>query len=74
MTYARPMPADAPHGSLSTYVNYGCRCEPCRTANRENARRYRERQRRLADNGVLARLRPPGGWGSYGPREDEAQS
>lgn len=32
------------HGSLSTYVNWLCRCGPCREANAENGRKYRERK------------------------------
>lgn len=27
-------PAMAPHGVLSTYTNYGCRCELCKEARR----------------------------------------
>ena len=37
------------HGTVSTYRNWGCRCEPCTAANsaagRKHGQRYRERQR-----------------------------
>lgn len=34
---------EVPHGTISTYTNYDCRCEPCRT----EASRHRKRQRYL---------------------------
>ncbi len=35
-------PTLAPHGSLSTYNNWGCRCEPCREANRVHSQQVRD--------------------------------
>lgn len=37
-----PPPPDA-HGCLSTYVNYRCRCEPCREARRAYDRKRHNR-------------------------------
>lgn len=28
----RPIPATVKHGTYSTYMNWGCRCEPCKAA------------------------------------------
>lgn len=56
---------DAPHGSRSTYTNYGCRCDECREAMRAAGPRRLRKRGPNADGGVLAALRPPGGWGSY---------
>ena len=33
-----------PHGTLTGYIHYGCRCEDCGEANRAQARAYRLRQ------------------------------
>lgn len=38
-----PCPHDPPHGSYSTYSNHGCRCDPCREANRAYRKRNRAR-------------------------------
>jgi hypothetical protein len=32
------------HGDYSTYVNYHCRCEACKLANRDTMRKQRERR------------------------------
>lgn len=32
------------HGTLATYCNHGCRCDDCRTAQRDYMRRYRSTQ------------------------------
>lgn len=32
-----------PHGTKSTYTNWGCRCEPCTQANTATIREYRTR-------------------------------
>ena len=34
--------ADVQHGSLSTYVNWMCRCSPCADAGHEYQAAYRE--------------------------------
>jgi hypothetical protein len=39
-------PGLAEHGTFSTYINWGCRCDQCRDACRENTRRYRARRAR----------------------------
>jgi len=43
------------HGSESTYVNYRCRCTPCRAARRLKLRGYRReaRARLAADPGYV---------------------
>lgn len=33
------------HGTYSTYVNWGCRCEACKEANAEKSRRERARRK-----------------------------
>ncbi len=33
---------DHRHGKYTTYVNWGCRCEPCKLANTEAGRAFRE--------------------------------
>lgn len=33
---------NAPHGTLSGYINWGCRCSECRRANTEAKRTWRE--------------------------------
>jgi hypothetical protein len=38
---------DTPHGTANGFVNFGCRCTPCRDANATYMRRYRA-ARRLA--------------------------
>ncbi|MFE7954442.1 hypothetical protein [Streptomyces sp. NPDC057413] len=44
-----PSAADrAGHGKLSTYKNYGCRCEPCKAANTEATRAGRAARREKA--------------------------
>lgn len=45
--------ARAGHGKLSTYKNYGCRCEPCTAANTEatRAQRAARRGQALAETG-----------------------
>lgn len=49
---ARGVPDGVPHGSASTYSNWGCRCEPCTKAQveycRPYVRAYYERRRRAA--------------------------
>ena len=35
----------SPHGSKKRYDRYGCRCDLCKQANTEYARRFRERRR-----------------------------
>lgn len=35
---------DIPHGTRSGYSDYGCRCDRCKEANTNYARRYRERR------------------------------
>lgn len=43
------------HGSVTTYTNRGCRCEPCTVAKREIGRAERKtRRRRTAENGGVA--------------------
>lgn len=34
------------HGRYTTYVNYGCRCQPCTEDNTRYIREYRQRKRR----------------------------
>ena len=36
-------PDDERHGTLSAYVNYGCRCEPCRGARNAYGRDLRRK-------------------------------
>lgn len=40
---------EVPHGTRGGYSNWGCRCQPCRTANtvgnRDSQRRYNAKQR-----------------------------
>lgn len=36
------------HGVYTSYVNYGCRCEPCKVAGAERNKAYYEEQKRLA--------------------------
>lgn len=41
-------PEDNPlldHGNYNTYINWGCKCAPCRTAHLANNRRYRNRRK-----------------------------
>lgn len=38
-------PNDERHGKYSFYVNYGCRCDPCRDANNARARDLRKRRK-----------------------------
>jgi hypothetical protein len=33
------------HGTRNGYTQHGCRCDPCREANNERARSWRERQK-----------------------------
>lgn len=33
------------HGKYNTYVYYGCRCDPCRAANREHTAEFQRRAR-----------------------------
>ena len=41
----RANPNLAPHGTVSTYKNWGCRCDLCRTAgSAKNADAYRRRK------------------------------
>ncbi|TYL50059.1 hypothetical protein FXB39_10360 [Nocardioides sp. BGMRC 2183] len=41
-----PLPPDDPrHGTTNGYGNWGCRCDPCREANRKNHQAYVERVR-----------------------------
>ncbi len=49
-----PLPADR-HGTQSTFNNWGCQCDPCRTVNRNRQRADRERAQRL-DRELRARL------------------
>lgn len=37
-----PLPPEA-HGQLSTYVNWGCRCDRCMSANAAYSRKWRNR-------------------------------
>jgi hypothetical protein len=42
----KPYAVHAPrHGTLSTYTNWGCRCDPCRVANRVKCSLYNEKRR-----------------------------
>lgn len=44
-----------PHGRVSTYIQYGCRCDDCTAANREWVAECREdRARRLREDPTLA--------------------
>jgi hypothetical protein len=36
------------HGSVRTYRDYGCRCDPCREASKANLREYRQRRKAMA--------------------------
>jgi hypothetical protein len=38
-------PDDDRHGTCSTYNNWGCRCAPCRDAQRRNTARYRAKKK-----------------------------
>lgn len=40
---------DLAHGLHQTYVNYGCRCEDCRAANRRSKLAHRRARQRLVD-------------------------
>lgn len=44
---------DVPHGSYSTYVNHGCRCDACRQANTDYARHARQSRYTRRDNMTL---------------------
>jgi hypothetical protein len=45
---------DTPHGRPSTYVNYRCRCQPCRDANAAYMKYWRkQRTRRLLADPTL---------------------
>jgi len=47
------------HGSRSTYINYGCRCDPCTKANSAACREWAHRQmarRELIDGRLVAPL------------------
>ena len=33
---------DVQHGRITTYTNYGCRCNPCKKAATDYAKQYRE--------------------------------
>lgn len=41
-------PAPSAHGTTGRYDNYDCRCEPCRAANKERTKRYRNPAKSLA--------------------------
>lgn len=41
----RPIPDTVAHGKYSTLRNYGCTCEPCRTANAAQHRKWRADQK-----------------------------
>lgn len=47
-----------PHGTRACYVNHGCRCDECRTANREYARNYYRAARIGANPGRLVPAAP----------------
>lgn len=38
------------HGEASTYVNHGCRCQPCRTAHAARSREYRSAHKGRGDD------------------------
>ena len=40
------------HGTYSVYVNYRCRCERCRAANAERAKRDRDRRAQALEKAV----------------------
>ena len=40
----RPVPTHL-HGTFNAYLNYACRCDACRTAQRDHQRRYRAKKR-----------------------------
>lgn len=42
------LPPEHVHGTSAGYQHWGCRCEPCRSAERTRARSYREEQARRA--------------------------